>query len=142
MFLEWLTSNCAVAQSRREHETLKALLDERSALLKQEAQWQREELVAARDTLAAQLAQAAQQQMEDQAAVSALRAAPYVAMHVRSSLADQRDGRQRLDDAVRCARARLAAANASTLFVATMYQVGCQRPCTREDVGGHAPGRM
>lgn len=45
----------------------------------------------------------------------------YVAMHVRVNFADQRDGQQKLARAVACARSRLTAANASRLFLATMY---------------------
>ena len=45
-----------------------------------------------------------------------LDAAPFVAMHVRMSL----KARQ-AENAARCARARLAANNASTLFLATLY---------------------
>ena len=53
---------------------------------------------------------------------SQLQSEPYVAMHMRISLADQRDGQRKLETAAACARSRLAAANASHLFLATMYQ--------------------
>ena len=43
-------------------------------------------------------------------------------MHIRVSLSQQSDGRNRLAEAVTCVRSRLAAANATRLFVATMYQ--------------------
>lgn len=46
---------------------------------------------------------------------------PYLAMHVRANLVEQRDGSSRLARAVACVRARLTATNTSRLFVATMY---------------------
>ena len=65
-----------------------------------------------------------------------LDAAPYVAMHVRVNFADQRDGRRRLTGAVRCVRQRLAAVNASDVFVATMYKAN--RVALRAALGAHA----
>ena len=45
----------------------------------------------------------------------------YVGMHVRTSLTQgQSEGRRKLNEAVRCARARLRAHNSTDLFVATM----------------------